>query len=94
AQNAEIILAFNEPDLASQSNLSPSDASHLWQQYIEPLRTSGIRLGAPAVTNAPTLHWYGEDIGAFYDYIWSMHGQFPNYPIWITEFASTSSDDA
>uniref|UniRef100_A0A0W0FUM6 Asl1-like glycosyl hydrolase catalytic domain-containing protein n=1 Tax=Moniliophthora roreri TaxID=221103 RepID=A0A0W0FUM6_MONRR len=115
AQNAKIVLAFNEPDLSSQSNLSPSDASNLWQQYIQPLRSSGIRLGAPAVTNAPSgrswlaeflgqcpacqpdfiaLHWYGEGIGAFYDYIWSMHGQFPNYPIWITEFASTSSDDA
>lgn len=54
---------------------------------------------------------YGDSLGPFYDYIWSMHGaeshcfgdgpfetcfagQFPNYPIWVTEYASTSSDDA
>ncbi|KAK7056924.1 hypothetical protein VNI00_002642 [Paramarasmius palmivorus] len=115
AQKATSILAFNEPDLAAQSNMSPTDASKLWQEYIQPLKTSGLRLGAPAVTNAPTgrewlaqflgncpacrpdfipLHWYGDNIGAFYDYIWAIHGEFPDYPIWITEFATTSSDDA
>ncbi|KIJ53573.1 glycoside hydrolase family 128 protein [Sphaerobolus stellatus SS14] len=40
-----------------------------------------------------SLHWYGDSIGAFYDYVWSMHGEFGK-PVWITEFASTSSDDA
>ncbi|KAH0586095.1 hypothetical protein H2248_007366 [Termitomyces sp. 'cryptogamus'] len=39
-------------------------------------------------------HWYGDGVGNFYDYIWQMHGQFPQYPLWVTEFASTSSDDA
>jgi len=38
------------------------------------------------------LHWYGDGIGNFYDYIWSFHGQFPNYPLWVTEWASTNSD--
>ena len=40
------------------------------------------------------LDRYGDNIGAFYDYIWAIHGEFPDYPIWITEFATTSSDDA
>jgi len=36
------------------------------------------------------FHWYGEGSGGFYDYIWQMHGQFPNYTFWITEYADTS----
>ncbi|KAF8582541.1 glycoside hydrolase family 128 protein [Ramaria rubella] len=131
---AKEILAFNEPDMPSQSNISPTDAAMLWQQYIQPIKQNGVRLGAPAVTNADTgrtwleqffaactgcevdfipLHWYGDDvslwiyhpphcgqsseacrqIGTFYDYIYSMNGEFA-LPIWVTEFASTSTDDA
>ncbi|KAJ7109015.1 hypothetical protein C8R43DRAFT_183792 [Mycena crocata] len=115
AQGAKTILAFNEPDFASQSNIPAAEAADLWKKYIQPLHNQGVRLGAPAVTNAPSgrpwladfltackdctidfipLHWYGEGVGSFYDYIWSVHSQFPGYPIWITEYASTSSDDA
>ncbi|KAG5639442.1 hypothetical protein H0H81_002313 [Sphagnurus paluster] len=115
ASGAKTILGFNEPDFQSQSNIDPVRAAQLWKQYIQPLSASGIRLGAPAITNAPSgrpwmasflstctgctidfipFHWYGEGLGNFYDYIWQVHGQFPQYPLWITEFASTSSDDA
>ncbi|KAG5645487.1 hypothetical protein DXG03_006032 [Asterophora parasitica] len=106
---------FNEPDFSSQSNIDPVHAAQLWKQYIQPLAASGIKLGGPAITSAPSgrpwlasflqactgctidfiaIHWYGDGVGNFYDYIWQVHGQFPNYPIWITEFASTSNDDA
>ncbi|GLB38518.1 putative expressed protein [Lyophyllum shimeji] len=101
-------------NFASQSNIDPTHAAQLWKQYIQPLAASGIRLGAPAVTNAPSgrpwlasflsactgctvdfipFHWYGEGIGNFYDYIWQMHGQFPQYPLWVTEFATTSTNE-
>ncbi|MCJ1443391.1 MAG: hypothetical protein MMC23_003889 [Stictis urceolatum] len=37
------------------------------------------------------LHWYGEGLGPFYDYIWSAHHRLgPEKPVWITEFACTS----
>ncbi|KAF8158278.1 hypothetical protein B0H34DRAFT_656390 [Crassisporium funariophilum] len=115
AQKAKIILGFNEPDFDSQSNIDPVRAAALWKQYINPLADSGVRLGAPAVTNAPSgrpwlanflaacngckidfipIHWYGQGIGNFYDYLWQVHYQFPNYPIWVTEYASTSTNDA
>ncbi|KAF8073624.1 hypothetical protein FPV67DRAFT_1409792 [Lyophyllum atratum] len=115
ASGAKTVLTFNEPDFASQSNIDPARAAQLWKQYIQPLAASGIRLGAPAVTNAPSgrpwlasflsactgctidfipFHWYGEGIGNFYDYLWQMHGQFPQYPLWVTEFATTSTNDA
>ncbi|KAG6819990.1 hypothetical protein H0H93_006693, partial [Arthromyces matolae] len=45
---------FNEPDLNSQSNIQPAMAAQLWKQYIQPLAASGVRLGAPAVTNGPS----------------------------------------
>jgi len=35
---------------------------------------------------------YGEGSAGFYDYLWSVHQQYPQYPIWVTEFADTSSN--
>ena len=49
-QQATIVLAFNEPDLASQANMDPTTAAKLWIQYLEPLRAHDIKLGSPAVT--------------------------------------------
>jgi len=49
-QQAKIVLAFNEPDLAVEANMDPTTAARLWIQYLEPLRASGIKLGSPAVT--------------------------------------------
>ncbi|KAF9561360.1 glycoside hydrolase [Agrocybe pediades] len=113
SQGAQIILGFNEPDLASQSNIDAASAAALWKKYIDPLAASGVRLGAPAVTSGPggqvwlaaflaacsgctidfiPFHWYGTGIDNFSNYVSSMHARFPNYPLWVTEFASTSSD--
>lgn len=47
------ILGFNEPDYATQSNLTPSAAASLWETQIEPLKSQGILLGSPAPTSAP-----------------------------------------
>ncbi|KAJ7367097.1 glycosyl hydrolase catalytic core-domain-containing protein [Mycena albidolilacea] len=40
------------------------------------------------------LHWYGEGTGGFYDYIYQIHGQYPNHTLWITEYASTTANDS
>lgn len=37
------------------------------------------------------LHWYGDGSQYFEQYVNSFHDQF-NYPIWVTEWASTNSD--
>jgi len=39
-----VLLGFNEPDLASQSNLTPQQALDLWPQLV----ATGMRLGSPA----------------------------------------------
>ena len=37
------------------------------------------------------IHWYGDSLGGFYDYIWSTHHQLDaSKPVWITEFACTN----
>ncbi|KAF9498993.1 hypothetical protein BDN71DRAFT_262270 [Pleurotus eryngii] len=112
-KGAKVLLAFNEPDLAIQSNLHPRNAALLWKQYIQPLKSSGIKLVSPAVTSAfsgiPWLqefisacggctvdaiavHWYGSGSKWFIEYLNVVHAIFPSHPIWVTEFADTSTD--
>jgi len=114
SEMAGVILGFNEPDLASQSNINATYAAELWLDYIQPLKSSGVVVGAPAISSAETgrpwlsafldacekcdidfipFHWYGSGVENFYDYIGSIHAQFPLYPLWVTEYAETSSND-
>jgi putative glycosyl hydrolase len=44
-KHGHILLGFNEPDMASQSNMTVPDALRLWPQ----LMATGMRLGSPAV---------------------------------------------
>ncbi|KAF7341979.1 Glyco-hydro-cc domain-containing protein [Mycena venus] len=110
---AKTVLGFNEPDLPGQSNIPPAEAAQLWQQYIQPLKSTGVRLGSPAVSSAPNgvpwlssfikactgctidfvvVHWYGEGADNFIRYLANVHAQFPQHPIWITEFADSSTN--
>ncbi|KAI0356575.1 glycoside hydrolase [Trametes cingulata] len=52
-QHVTHVLGFNEPEIAGQSNISPTDAAALWKAHIEPLKAQGIRLGSPALSGAP-----------------------------------------
>ena len=55
--NITHVMAFNEPDGSSStggSNISPSIAAAAWMKQIEPLKKRGVKLGAPAVTGAPS----------------------------------------
>lgn len=38
------------------------------------------------------LHWYGSGVEGFYSYLGDMHATFPQFPIWITEYADTSDN--
>ncbi|KAF2102108.1 hypothetical protein NA57DRAFT_35512, partial [Rhizodiscina lignyota] len=62
SKGSEHLLCFNEPDLSTQSNLSPDDAAEGFKTYMMPFANSGVQLGSPAVTNggAPMgLTWMG-----------------------------------
>ncbi|KAL8287640.1 hypothetical protein RQP46_003498 [Phenoliferia psychrophenolica] len=59
------LLGFNEPDLSSQSNISPKDAAAAWLQNIEPFHTQAS-LVSPAITNGgPPLGitWMSDFLG-------------------------------
>jgi RNA polymerase sigma factor (sigma-70 family) len=46
-QEGRYLLGFNEPDMASQSNMTPAQALSLWPQ----LMATGMQLGSPAVAD-------------------------------------------
>ncbi|KAJ7099701.1 hypothetical protein C8R44DRAFT_747630 [Mycena epipterygia] len=55
------ILAFNEPNEPAQSNIPAAEAAQLWQQYIQPLKGNGVRLGSPAISSGPNgLPWLAD----------------------------------
>jgi len=111
---ARVLLGFNEPDIASQANLTPERAASLWIQYANPI-TSGIRVGSPEISNGPngiswmqkflplchgcniafiSCHWYGPNFDHFKSHMAAVHSAFPNYKIWLTEFALQGSPSA
>ena len=54
--NISYVLAFNEPDGQDNggSNVPVDIAVETWIRQMEPLKKLGVKLGAPAVTGAPT----------------------------------------
>ncbi|KAK4699469.1 hypothetical protein P7C70_g6791, partial [Phenoliferia sp. Uapishka_3] len=59
------LLGFNEPDLNTQSNITPSDAAAAWLQNIEPFHTQ-VKLISPAITNGGPpmgITWMSEFLG-------------------------------
>jgi hypothetical protein len=65
ASGSKHLMCFNEPDLSTQSNLSPEAAAAGYQQYMSPFAGKAL-LGSPAVTNgggSMGLTW----LGSFFD---------------------------
>jgi hypothetical protein len=56
------LLGFNEPDISSQSNMSPQDAANLWMQQIHPWGQKGVQLVSPAI--AFDLTWMASFLSA------------------------------
>lgn len=51
------VLAFNEPNGDPKyggSQILPDMAAAIWKKQMEPLKEDGVKLGLPAVTNAPS----------------------------------------
>lgn len=65
-QGSTYILGFNEPDIAAQANMSPSDAAGYYKQYITPY-SGKAKLISPAVTSSTEsglgLSWFESFIG-------------------------------
>ncbi|KAJ2930622.1 hypothetical protein H1R20_g6470, partial [Candolleomyces eurysporus] len=39
------------------------------------------------------IHWYGVGTSGFYDYLWTIHNEYPRLPVWVTEYADTSDNE-
>ena len=61
SSGSNYILGFNEPDIASQANMSPSDAANYYQTYITPY-SGKAKLISPSVTSSTDsgvgLSWF------------------------------------
>lgn len=55
---SNVVLGCNEPNEPGQSNMDVGSGIALWQQYIQPLKAQGYRLGSPATSSNPNgLTW-------------------------------------
>lgn len=67
SSGSSYILGFNEPDMASQANMSPTDAASYYQTYITPW-AGKAKLISPAVTSSTSpgsgLDWFESFIGS------------------------------
>lgn len=60
---AKHLLAFNEPDLQTEANVSPAAAAASWKINMQPFASQGIKLISPAVSNGPLgIVWMKEFI--------------------------------
>jgi hypothetical protein len=93
AKGANVVLGFNEPERGDQANMDPTSAARAWKQYIEPLRSQGIRLGSPAIASTEKgLNWMQQflneldRVGGRIDFLalhWYGRG-VDNFINWIT----------
>lgn len=49
ANKPQHLMAFNEPDVSSQSNMDPNYAAQLYMEQIQPWGNKGVSLGSPAI---------------------------------------------
>jgi len=92
----DAVLGFNEPERSDQANLSPQAAADLWRNHMEPLRSRGIRLGAPVVSSAPAgkvwlLQFFSACGGCNIDFV-PLHwygGSGQNFINYVTDMHNT-----
>ncbi|KAM0789286.1 hypothetical protein ACM66B_000126 [Microbotryomycetes sp. NB124-2] len=58
SEGSKHLLGFNEPDLGSQSNISPTEAARLWKLNMQPF-AGKAKLISPAITNGPANQGMG-----------------------------------
>ena len=59
--NVKYLLAFNEPNLTDQANMTPVQAAELWQDVVDAAKVLNLKLVSPAM-NYGTLAGYSDPI--------------------------------
>ena len=67
-QDLEYILAFNEPNLTDQANMTPAQAAALWPQVVSVAKKYGLKIISPAL-NYGTLAGYHDPIVWFDEFL-------------------------
>ena len=63
--NSDYVLAYNEPNLKDQANMTPSQAAEAWPRFVAAAKSLGLKIVGPAV-NYGTLEGYGDPV-VWYD---------------------------
>ncbi|CAE6446936.1 unnamed protein product [Rhizoctonia solani] len=58
------VLGMNEPELPAQANMASQVGVNFWKTHLEPLKSTGIRLGSPATTSGPNGKKWMQDFFA------------------------------
>ncbi|KAH8167038.1 hypothetical protein CIB48_g1253 [Xylaria polymorpha] len=100
SKGADALLSFNEPDIASQANMSPQDAANGHIQWMNPY-AGQARIGTPAISSSENanqgIDWLKQFFSAcngqcncFLAHLDAVHEACDNKPVWVTEFAAES----
>ncbi|KAJ7757058.1 hypothetical protein B0H16DRAFT_1689744 [Mycena metata] len=57
-----------------------------------PWLASFIKMCTGCTIDFVVVHWFGEGANNFIGYLESVHATFPQYSVWVTEFACTSGN--
>lgn len=69
---ADYVLAYNEPNLTDQANMTPAQAAAVWPDFVAMAKRLGLKIVGPAV-NYGTLPGYGDPV-TWYDEFLSYDG--------------------
>ena len=70
--NSDYVLAYNEPNLTDQANMTPAQAAKEWPGFVQAAKSLGLKIVGPAV-NYGTLAGYGDPV-VWYDEFLSQPG--------------------
>ncbi len=65
---ADYVLAYNEPNLTDQANMTPEQAAAVWPDFVAAAKAKGLKIVGPAV-NYGTLAGYGDPVKWYDDFL-------------------------
>lgn len=87
------ILAFNEPDIAGQSNMSPEYAATVFMRELEPYRKQGIKVSSPQIVwnidwmdkFLKNLRAQGGDVDFMAVHWYGSYAEFSKFQTWVSK---------
>lgn len=91
--NSKRILAFNEPDIAGQSNMSPEAAASVYMQELEPYRKKGVKVSSPQIVwdvdwmdkFLKSLRSKGGDVDFMAIHWYGSYNEYSKFTSWVSK---------